>query len=772
MVTMRKDITARRILIQGIVQGVGFRPFVYEQAIKNSLTGWVRNSSAGVEIEITGKEESLDALLHSFQNDLPPLARVDTMQVSIIPVEEYPDFQILASKSNPGEFIPISPDIAICPDCQRELFDNHNRRFRYPFINCTNCGPRFTIIQDIPYDRPFTTMKAFPLCPECKEEYANPLDRRFHAQPIACDDCGPQLSFQIQNKEIAVGEAALKFAREWIKNGKIIAVKGLGGFHLACDARNDQSVSTMRTRKRRNDKPFALMAFNLESIENVCVVSPVERELLTSRQKPVVLLQKIPGTNIAPSVAPQLDTLGIMLAYTPLHLLLLEPEAGFPDLLVMTSGNMSEEPIAYQDEESFSHLASIADAFLTNNRPIHMRVDDSVVREERNGIYPIRRARGYAPDAISLLEPVPQLLSTGALLKNTYCLTLEKYAFLSHHIGDLENYETFRSFREGIIHYQNLFHIIPEIVVCDLHPDYLSTRYAQNYAEEHSIPLLQVQHHHAHLASVIAENYLSIDEPVIGLCFDGTGFGTDNTIWGGEVLAGNVNGYQRISHLSYMPLPGGDAAIHHPARMVLAYLWHAGMEWDSQLPAVQHVCSDEKTMLFSQLQHGINTPHTSSMGRLFDVVSALIGVCTTVNYEGQAAILLEAIANPDEMSNYSLPLVSGRWDIPSLLKEIVQDYHKGASLPDISARFHNTLVQASRQVCDQLRNTQSLTQIALSGGVWQNRLLLRKTISALESDDFKVFTHHQVPTNDGGISLGQAWIAANNPIIGSKGNRS
>lgn len=769
---MRKDITARRVFIQGIVQGVGFRPFVYEQAIKHALTGWVRNSSAGVEIEVTGKAISLEALLHALQNDLPPLARVDAMQVTEIPVVEYSNFQILSSQSNPGEFIPISPDIAICPDCQRELFDKHNRRFRYPFINCTNCGPRFTIIEDIPYDRPFTTMKAFPMCPQCQAEYANPLDRRFHAQPIACDVCGPQLSFQVENKEIAVGDTALQLAREWIKYGKIVAVKGLGGFHLACDARNENAVSSIRKRKKRSDKPFALMALNMETIESVCFVSPVERELLTSRQKPVVLLDKKPGANIAPFVAPQLDTLGIMLAYTPLHLLLLEPETGFPDLLVMTSGNMSEEPIAYQDEESFSRLSSIADAFLTNNRPIHMRVDDSVVREERNGIYPIRRARGYAPDAISLIAPVPQLLATGALLKNTFCLTRDKYAFLSHHIGDLENYETFRSFREGISHYKNIFHITPEMVVCDLHPDYLSTRFAHAYAEEHNIPLMQVQHHHAHLASVLAENHLPIEDLVVGLCFDGTGYGTDTKIWGGEVLTGNVKGYQRIAHLSYMPLPGGDAAIHHPARMALAYLWSAGMDWDPQLPAVQHVCSDERTMLLSQLQHGINTPQTSSMGRLFDAVSALIGVCTTVNYEGQAAILLEAIANPDEYGSYSLPLVSDCWNIPSLLKEIVQDYRGGATLPDISARFHNTLVQASRQVCDQLRNTHSISQTALSGGVWQNRLLLRKTISALESDGFTVFTHHQVPTNDGGISLGQAWIAANKPIIGSKENRS
>ena len=414
MVTMRKDITARRILIQGIVQGVGFRPFVYEQAIKHALTGWVRNSSAGVEIEVTGKANSLEALLHALQNDLPPLARVDAMQVTEIPVAAHSNFQILSSQSNPGEFIPISPDIAICPDCQRELFDKHNRRFRYPFINCTNCGPRFTIIEDIPYDRPFTTMKAFPMCLQCQAEYANPLDRRFHAQPIACDVCGPQLSFHVENKEIAVGDTALQLAREWIKNGKIVAVKGMGGFHLACDGRNENSVSSMRKRKKRSDKPFALMAFNMETIESVCFVSPIERELLTSRQKPVVLLEKKPGANIAPSVAPQLDTLGIMLAYTPLHLLLLEPEVSFPDLLVMTSGNMSEEPIAYQDEESFSRLSPIADAFLTNNRPIHMRVDDLVVREEHNGIYPIRRARGYAPDAISLIAPVPQLLATGA----------------------------------------------------------------------------------------------------------------------------------------------------------------------------------------------------------------------------------------------------------------------------------------------------------------------------------------------------------------------
>lgn len=765
---MIKKIIAKRIQIQGIVQGVGFRPFVYEQAVNNHLTGWVRNSSSGVEIEVTGKPEGIEKLLSALVNHLPPLARVDSLMATDIQAEKFDSFRILSSQPQPGEYIPISPDIAICSDCQKELFDPLDRRYRYPFINCTNCGPRFTIIEDIPYDRPLTTMKGFDLCPECKAEYRNPLDRRFHAQPIACPVCGPHLSFITGGEEKAKDEEALQLARKWIKQGKIIAVKGLGGYHLACDARDEAAVSSMRKRKKRSDKPFALMAFDLNAVKLACEVSEVEEELLLSRQKPVVLLNQKAGNGIAPSVAPGLDTLGIMLAYTPLHLLLLEPEAGFPDLLVMTSGNLSEEPIAYRDEEGLERLQPIADAFLNHNRPIHMRVDDSVVREERGRIYPLRRARGYAPDAVALDHAVPQVLATGALLKNTFCLTRDKYAFLSHHIGDLENYETYRSFKEGISHYQNLFRITPERVVCDLHPDFLSTRYALAFAREHQVSILQVQHHYAHLASVIAENHLPIDEQVIGLCFDGTGYGTDGNIWGGEVLVGNCRSYQRYAHLAYEPLPGGDAAIHHPARIALAYLWNEKFDWNEHIQLVESsLFSADRSILLAQLQKTINTPLTSSMGRLFDAVSALAGICTEANYEAQAAILLEAAANPDAEGSYPMPLEDGVWDVAPLLQGIIADLYSRTSKADIAGKFHNSIALAAQNVCEAVRLQSGCNIAALSGGVWQNRLLFRKTVSRLESEGFTVLTHHRVPANDGGVSLGQAWIAAHTDLTGN-----
>lgn len=765
---MVQKIIARRIQVQGIVQGVGFRPFVYEQAVNNHLTGWVRNSSSGVEIEVNGSPEGIENLISALSNHLPPLARVDSLRVTEIQPENSPGFQILSSQALPGEYIPISPDIAICDDCQKELFNPLNRRYRYPFINCTNCGPRFTIIKEIPYDRPFTTMKGFDLCPECMAEYRNPLDRRFHAQPIACPVCGPRLSFIAGGKEKAADEEALQLARQWIKQGKIIAVKGLGGYHLACDARNEAAVAAMRNRKKRSDKPFALMAFDLDAVRQACDVFDLEEELLLSRQKPVVILNQKAGNSIAPSVAPGLVTLGIMLAYTPLHLLLLEPEAGFPDLLVMTSGNLSEEPIAYRDEEGFERLQPIADAFLNHNRPIHMRMDDSVVREERGRIYPLRRARGYAPDAVTLAQAVPQVLAAGALLKNTFCLTRDKYAFISHHIGDLENYETFRSFKEGILHYQNLFRITPERVVCDLHPDYLSTRYALAFAQEHQLPLLQVQHHHAHLASVIAENHLPVDEQVIGLCFDGTGYGTDGNIWGGEVLVGNCQGYQRYAHLAYEPLPGGDVAIHHPARIALAYLWNEKIDWNEHVQLVDtSICNADRNILLAQLQKSINTPQTSSMGRLFDAVSALCGLCTEASYEAQAAILLEVAANPEAKGRYPLPYNAGVWEIAPLLQGIIADLYQNTSKADIAGKFHNTIAQAAFEVCEAVRLQSGCNITALSGGVWQNRMLLRKTVNILESEGFTVLTHHQVPANDGGLSLGQAWIAANAEFTGN-----
>lgn len=757
---MSEHKIGQKIWVRGIVQGVGFRPFVYAQAVQHHLAGWVRNTSSGVEIQIDGSPQDIQAFLDALRHNPPPLARIDQIEIEDCPPNGYSGFEIIASQAETGQFLPISPDVSICEDCRCELFDPNDRRYRYPFINCTNCGPRFTIIQDIPYDRPNTTMAAFAMCPDCQEEYENPLDRRFHAQPTACPRCGPHIWFESSGAQLSAGEDALQTARRWLRQGKILAVKGLGGYHLACDAANPAAVAELRRRKRRTDKPFALMAFSIEQVERHCFVSAAERNLLLSRQRPIVLLDRRPESNIAGETAPQQNTLGVMLPYTPLHLLLLEPEPDYPEMLVMTSGNLSEEPIAYQDADARQRLHHLADGFLLHNRPIHMRVDDSVTRVMDALPYLLRRARGYVPDPIALPEELPPLLATGAELKNTFCLTRQSYAFLSHHIGDLENLETLRSFEEGVQHFEKFFRVQPELLACDLHPDYLATRYAVQRARQEGLPLIQVQHHHAHLAACLADNGWMSDDYVIALTYDGTGLGTDGTIWGGEVLLGNYRQYQRRYHLKAAPLPGGEAAIHRPARMALAHLWQAGLEWEPDLPSVEALCVEERTALRSQLQHGINTPLTSSMGRLFDAASALLGVRSQANYEAQAAIELENLADEDEAGYYDFVIEKDVFDPAPLWRALINDWRATTPLPVLSARFHNSVVQLSLELCRRIRQQTGVKTVALSGGVWQNRLLLERTVRQLRADGFEVLLHRRVPANDGGLALGQALIAA------------
>jgi hydrogenase maturation protein HypF len=749
-----------KIWVRGTVQGVGFRPFVYSQAARLHLTGWVRNTSSGVEIEINGSTAHINEFLDALRNNPPPLARIDSLESQDCPANGYLGFEIIASKPQPGDFLPISPDMTICEDCQRELFDPSDRRYRYPFINCTNCGPRFTIIKDIPYDRPKTTMAAFEMCSNCESEYQNPLDRRFHAQPTACADCGPQIWFEANGQRLGEKDAALSTARDWLKQGKILAIKGLGGFHLACDAANRAAVNELRNRKKRSAKAFALMAFDLESVEKHCQISPQEKDTLLSRPRPVVLLERRPGSTIVAEVAPNLQTLGFMLAYTPLHLLLLEPEPGFPEILVMTSGNMSEEPITYRDEDALQRLSGLADGFLMHDRPIFMRVDDSVARVVNGSPYLLRRSRGYAPEPIQLNQAVPSILAAGAELKNTFCLTRQNYAFLSHHIGDLENYETLQSYEEGIAHFERLFRIQPEAIACDLHPNYLSTRYAQTRAQEENLSVYPVQHHHAHLAACLADNNWSSAEPVIGLSFDGTGLGTDNAIWGGEVLLGNYKTCRRLYHLAYVPLPGGDAAVHKPARMALSHLWQAGLDWEADLPPVEALCAEERTTLRIQLEHRLNAPNTSSMGRFFDAASALLGVCQTTTYEGQAAIELEAAASPHEKGFYEFGLENEIIDPAPLWTSLLHDWRAGLPLPILSARFHNSIVNLILELCRSIRQQQGINAVALSGGVWQNRYLYERSINSLQKEGFKVLVHHRTPPNDGCIALGQALVAA------------
>jgi len=753
-------IVAKKILVRGIVQGVGFRPRVFAYAKENQVNGWVKNTSGGVEILVEGTPARVERFISKLRVTPPPLAIIDSFVISETEPAPCQDFTIRESQSDPREFIPISPDIAICPECRKEMFDPLDRRFRYPFINCTNCGPRFSIVRDIPYDRPFTSMSGFPMCPECRSEYADPADRRFHAQPIACPVCGPQLWYESDGKVLAHKEDALRLARKEIKAGRIVAMKGLGGYLLVCDATNSKVVNELRKRKNRVQKPFALMAWDAATIKKYCHVSTSEHGLLDSIQSPIVLLSKKSGEILPESIAPGQNTLGFMLPYTPLHLLLIQPEADYPDVLIMTSGNQSEEPIAYKDEEARERLASLADGFLMHDRPIEMRTDDSVSRIVDNHPYLIRRARGFAPNPVHLPVQVLPILATGGEMKNTFCLSRDSYAFMSHHIGEMDSQETLQSFESGIQHFEKIFRIHPQLLACDLHPDYLSSNYARKRSYAENKELIQVQHHHAHMAACLADNGWRSDEQVIGLCFDGTGYGTDGAIWGGEILVGNYADFHRTSHLEYLPLPGGDAAIQYPWKVAAAYLQAFGMEWEKNLPPFKGISSQETQLLEKQLQNKINTPLTSSLGRLFDAVSALSGVCENTCYEGQAAIELEAILDPDEKGTYRFEIdPSHAIGIRKMLEQIIFDIHNHVPIGKISARFHNGLRSLIITSCSGIRRETGINTIALSGGVWQNQTLLTGTIKALAHDRFQVLWHHQVPTNDGGIALGQTMIA-------------
>ena len=778
------NLKGARIHITGIVQGVGFRPFVYGLATRLALHGWVRNTSAGVEIEVDGPRDDLDAFITALRGEAPPLSQIDSFQVDWIPVNGFSAFEIVHSEGKPGDFIPISPDVSICADCLNELFDPHDRRYRYPFINCTNCGPRFTIIKDIPYDRPKTTMGVFQMCPACASEYEDPLDRRFHAQPVACPECGPQVWLETIEKTSSrpVHQSdAIQETRRLLAQGKIIAIKGLGGFHLACDATNPQTVAELRRRKLRVDKPFALMMPDQETVVRHCLLNQGELELLTSRQRPIVILEKRPDSPIAPEVTPNQSSLGVMLPYTPLHYLLLEGEPDFPEALVMTSGNLSEEPIAADNDEALQRLGELADAFLMHDRDIQTRCDDSVMRvvsldqrvlggasdDMATSNYSLRRARGYAPNPIQLRWEMPPVLATGPELKNTFCLTRGHYAFLSHHIGDLENYETLRAFEEGITHYERLFRIQPQAIAYDPHPDYLATRYALERAAEESLPTLAVQHHHAHIAACMAENDHPGDRPVIGLSLDGTGYGQDGAIWGGEILVADYAGYERRYHLAYVPLPGGDKAIREPWRIAMAHLHQAGLAWEADLPPVIYVkqmttnAGDPLDLLQHQITQGINAPPTSSMGRLFDAVSSLLGIRQTANYEAQAAVELESLVDPHEDGTYPFSIDQQILDPSPMFQGVLSDLRAGLPVSTLAGRFHNTIAILLHRACQEIRLETGLSEVALSGGVWQNITLLSKTTRLLMDDGFAVFLHRKVPTNDGGIALGQAAIAIN-----------
>lgn len=751
----------KKLLINGIVQGVGFRPTVYNYAQKYSLKGWVLNASHGVEIELHGEPEQIQAFIRELRSNPPRMARIDTFEQSDLPFKPFQSFTIVESVDDPADFLPVSPDLNVCPDCLKELFTPTDRRFRYPFINCTNCGPRFSIVRAIPYDRPNTSMAGFPLCPDCEKEYHDPADRRFHAQPVACPVCGPRIWLQIGNKSKAEGENALQDARKLLAEGKILAIKGLGGFHLACDATNLNAVNQLRLRKKRSGKPFALMAPDLETIRLYARVNPDEEELLTSVQAPIVLLQLTSaGSRLAKIVAPDQNTLGFMLPYTPLHHLLLEKAEGFPSVLVMTSANLSEEPIVTQNDQAVKRMAGIADAFLMHNRPIETRIDDSVASIFRGERYFSRRARGYAPNPIQLAQSCPPSLACGTHLKNTFTLAREKYAFVSHHIGDLDNQETWDAYVSAIDHYQQIFRIKPELIACDLHPDYLATRYALDLSAKKNLPLIKVQHHHAHISSCLADNSWDSNEPVIGLSFDGTGYGTDGKIWGGEVFLANYRGFERRFHLQYLPLPGGEASIKKPARLALGYLAALDLLDRSQnLSPTNFLSEIEQQVVINQVRTGFNTPLNSSMGRLFDAVAALIGLYQEISYEAQNAICLEAAADTQTDQAYELPNDGDEILLKPLFTQIIADLRHSQPVSVIAARFHNTISRLAVDCAKAVRRQTGVNIVAISGGVWQNKRLLENTIPALEEDGFRVLWHHQVPTNDGGVSLGQLLTA-------------
>jgi|SRR5579883_751604 len=764
----------RAIEVRGIVQGVGFRPFIYNLATRYRLTGFVRNQAGRVVIEVEGDLAALDHFLSELANHPPPLAQIEHLSWEPRPLERDNAFRIDTSESDGTGGVFISPDVAICADCRRELFDPTDRRFNYPFLNCTNCGPRLTIITGAPYDRARTTMAGFAMCAACRAEYEDPTNRRFHAQPIACPACGPQLALLDEaGQQIPTPDAIAYFAQALLA-GKIGALKGLGGYHLACDARNTSVVAELRRRKHRDEKPFAVMVPDIAIAEGICEVSSAERELLLSPQAPIVLLRKQSPHAIADEVAPRNPHLGVMLPYTPLHHLLARAVHAVP--LVMTSGNRSDEPIVYR-EDAIEKLAGIADLFLTHNRPIHVRCDDSVTRVIDGIESPIRRSRGYAPRPVPLPFECPRpILAVGGQLKATFAIGRDRQAFLSHHLGDLDHFEAYHAFEHDLKLYEQLHSplqrgslqvmaIAPEWLVCDQHPDYATSQYAQRRSAESRIPVLSVQHHHAHMASCMAENGLT--EPVLGVSFDGTGYGTDRTIWGGEFLTGDYGTVRRAAHLRAVGLPGGEQAIREPWRMAVAYLEDANAGF---VPLEARGLQRGVTMVRTMLRRRLNSPLTSSAGRLFDAVASLAGVRDRVSYEGQAAVELEALAvaeMPDvhypfaiEETQAGAPEPVQVVDTRPLIQAVLRDATSGTTAARIARRFHSTVVEIIAVVCDRLRKSTKLEAVVLSGGVFLNALLTSETCSRLTRDGFRVYRHRLVPPNDGGLSLGQLAIAA------------
>lgn len=754
---MTADRVRRRLLVRGVVQGVGFRPFVYTTAVELALTGRVANDTDGVVIEIEGAEASVREFIRRVHDSPPPLAAVASVEQTAVDIRGGTGFLIGDTRRDGAGRTLVSPDVAICTDCARELRDPADRRYRHPFVNCTNCGPRFTIIAGLPYDRERTSMADFAMCPRCAREYTDPADRRFHAQPIACRDCGPTLSY------IGPGDPArpLAAARELLCAGGILAVKGIGGYHLACDAGNDAAVAELRRRKRRGNKPFAVMVADLDAAARIVTIDPTGAALLSGPQRPIVLLPR--GERpLADAVAPGNPDLGVMLAYTPLHLLLfgLPGDPPGPGVLVMTSGNLGGEPICYDDADARTRLAGLADAWLGHNRRILVPCDDSVVRVVDGAELPVRRSRGYAPLPLALPIPVPPTLAVGADLKNTCAVADGRYAWLSQHIGDMDDLATLQAFDTARSHLEELTCVRPTQLAADAHPGYRSTAWARANAADR--PVHTVQHHHAHLAAVMGEHGIDANETVLGIAFDGTGYGPDGAIWGGEVLVAGYKGYRRMAHLSYVPLAGGDLSVRKPYRMALSHLRAAGIEWSPGIASVDACPDAERAVLAHQFDTGLGCAPTSSMGRLFDAIASLAGVRHVVDYEAQAAIELEGLARGAcrAAGRYRFAWHDGdpvRIDAAPVLAEVVADAAGGIPPAVIGARFHAAVADLVHDTARRFAAPESV--IALSGGVFQNALLLSSCTRLLRRDGFRVISHRRLPPNDGGIAFGQLLVA-------------
>ncbi len=758
--------------IKGIVQGVGFRPFIYQLAQRYQLSGHVSNTPEGVDLEVEGSHENIERFFHSILTETPPLAHIASVNRADLQPKNDRVFKILKSRADQERSALISPDASICQDCLRELRDPKDRRFKYPFINCTNCGPRYTIIMDIPYDRVMTTMKKFKMCSACRGEYEDPTNRRFHAQPNACWDCGPRVSLHDRHGLPLACQAPVEETISLLRRGSIVAIKGLGGFHLAVDASNHRAVLRLRKRKHREEKPLALMVRDLEAARTIAHVNETEAMTLLTPQRPIVILKKRRFHALSPQVAPRNRYFGIMLPYTPLHYLLTDSPFR---ALVMTSGNISEEPINIDNKEAFKNLEGIADYFLVHDRDIYLRSDDSTVRMVDHSPRQIRRSRGYVPVPVFLPEEMsrlPSVLAVGAELKNTICITKENRAFLSQHVGDMENLETLDFFRLTVSHLKSILEIEPKVMARDMHPDYLSSKFTR---EQNEIPTIAVQHHHAHIVSCLAEN--GVKGRVIGLALDGTGFGSDGQIWGGEVLLADLSSFQRVAHLEYVPLPGGDAAAKFPWRMALSYLHESYGEELFELPIafVRNLRRKDANIVLQMIRKGVNSPLTSSCGRLYDAVSSLIGLRDKIAYEGQAAVELEMCQKLSEKGRYSWEIEeeNGRLLLRTsdIIKSIVEDLKKGRTRGIISRRFHNTLIDMFTRMCMRLRDEKGIDQVAMSGGAFQNVTLLTALTRSLTSEGFGVFTQKIVPSNDGGLSLGQA-VCGGLRFLGEKGELS